>query len=390
MSRATPARPARAREPAVSRPPSPSTFAPWQRRAYERALRAMDEGRLAHGLLLCGPAHLGKRAVAEALAERLLCEAVVPGADACGRCRSCVLFASRSQRDPEETRPDGSPAHPWGRPGHPDAMFIGHVLNDKASPPKMRAEIVIEQMRELARQLSLTPQYGRAQVALVDPADAANHAACNALLKTLEEPQPGRYLWLLSAHPARLPATIRSRCQRLELQLPPRGEALAWLQARGHAPGVAAEALDAARGHPGQADAWLRGGGMALRRDVAADLEQLAGGRAGAVQVAQRWTADGRADARLRFAADLALEHAAAGHAAAGHSAGERATGEHAAAGLTDPRRTRTLAAWFDDANRTRELLRTPVRADLAVAELLLAWRQAAGRAAPAGRTGRR
>jgi DNA polymerase III subunit delta' len=41
---------------------------------------------------------------------------------------------------------------------------------------------------------------------------------------------------------------------------------------------------------------------------------------------------------------------------------------------LTDPPRTRKLAAWFDAANRTRELLRTTVRADLAVAELLLAW----------------
>jgi DNA polymerase-3 subunit delta' len=42
---------------------------------------------------------------------------------------------------------------------------------------------------------------------------------------------------------------------------------------------------------------------------------------------------------------------------------------------LTDPARTRRLAAWFDAANRTRLLLRSTVRADLAVAELLLAWR---------------
>src|SRR5690606_39287788 len=97
-------------------------------------------------------------------------------------------------------------------------------------------------------------------------------AAANALLKTLEEPVPGRYLWLLSANPARLPATIRSRCQRLEFRLPPADEAAAWLRARGHADGVATEALAAARGHPGLADAWLRDGGMSLRREVAADL----------------------------------------------------------------------------------------------------------------------
>ena len=61
---------------------------------------------------------------------------------------------------------------------------------------------------------------------------------------------------------------------------------------------------------------------------------------------------------RLRHAADLALAEAG---------------------GLTDPVRMRKLAAWFDAANRTRDLLRTTVRADLAVVELLLAW--ARGRA---------
>jgi DNA polymerase III subunit delta' len=51
---------------------------------------------------------------------------------------------------------------------------------------------------------------------------------------------------------------------------------------------------------------------------------------------------------------------------------------------LTDPPRGRRLAAWFDAANRARELLRTTVRADLVLVEVLLAWREAA-----AGREGR-
>ena len=346
---------------------SVADFAPWQQRAYARAAQAIDEGRLAHGLLICGPARLGKRAVAEALAQRLLCESRAAGAEACGQCRGCRLFSARSQRETVETRPDGSLAHPWGRPGHPDAFFVGHVLNEKASPPKMRSEIVIEQIREISERLSLTPQYGGAQVVIVDPADAVNHAACNALLKTLEEPQPGRYLWLVTAQPARLPATIRSRCQKLEFRLPAHEEAQAWLQAQGHAAKAAGEALQAARGHPGLAHAWLQEGGMALRREVAGDLQQLAGGQAGAVPTAKRWTSGDDTDLRLRFAADLALEQAGAG--------------------LTDPARNRRLAAWFDAANRTRDLLRTTVRADLAVAELLLAWRDAM---ATANKTGRR
>jgi len=302
-------------------------FAPWQQRAFDQTVAALDGGRLGHGLLLCGPAGMGKRAVALALAAHVLDN----GADAAARQRNAQLIAAGS---------------------HPDLQLVSFIPNKTGD--KLRTEIIIDQVREISQKLALTPQYGVAQVVIVDPADAINRAACNALLKTLEEPAPGRYLWLLSADPARLPQTIRSRCQRLEFRLPSREEALAWLQGRGYTEGVAREALDAARGHPALADRWLQGEGMALRRQVANELGQLLAGKVGSVELAQRWTADEHADLRLRHAADLALQKAADG--------------------LTDPARLNKLAAWFDAANRTRDLLRTTVRADLAVVELLLAW----------------
>jgi len=340
---------------------SHAPFAPWQQRMYERAVEALASGRMGHALLLSGPERLGKRAVAERLAQYLLCKAP-EGGHPCGRCRACELYAVRSQRDPVETRPDGSPAHPDGHPMHPDAMFVGFAWRMSPSPARQMTQIGVDQVRELSERLGKSAQYGGAKVALIDPAEAMNESACNALLKTLEEPQPGRYLWLLAANPMRLPATIRSRCQRLEFRLPPRAEALAWLEGQGHDAKGAAEALEAARGHPGLAAAWLRDGGMALRREVAADLAALARGELAPSEAARRWTAEG-ADApqRLGHAADLAVAKAA---------------------GLTDPQRTRRLAAWFDEANRTRDLLRTTVRADLAVAGLLLRWRElaAAGR----------
>lgn len=329
-------------------------LAPWQQRIYAQAVAALDGGRLGHALLLCGPPRLGKRAVVERLARRLLCEARGADGEACGRCRGCLLFANRHQRDPLEVRPDGAPAHPFGHAGHPDLLLVGHEVNDKTGKP--RTEIVIEQIRRLSEKLALTPQYGGAQIAILDPAEAINHAACNALLKTLEEPQDGRYLWLVSAQPARLPATIRSRCQRLEFRLPARAEALAWLCAQGHAESTASEALDAARGHPGLADAWLRDGGLALRREIAGDLQAIRRGERSPLEAAQRWAGEGDLDLRLRHAADLALAEAAR---------------------LTDPAGIRTLASWFDAANRTRDLLRTTVRADLALAELLAGWRGA-------------
>lgn len=337
-----------------------SALAPWQQRVYDRAAAALDSGRLGHGLLLCGPAQLGKREVAERLARRVLCASPVAGGEPCGQCRSCRLLDARSQTDPVEVRPDGSLAHPWGHPAHPDLLLIGYAVNHKVRPPKPRSEIVIDQVRELGEQMALTPQYGRARVAIIDPGEALNTAAANALLKTLEEPVPGRYLWLVASEPARLPATIRSRCQKLEFRQPPRDEARQWLLAQGHGAALADEALEAARGHPGQAHAWLEAGVLELRREVAHGLEGIAAGRLAAPVLAQAWCSDDQAGLRLRLAADLALARAAAS--------------------LTDPVRTRSLAAWFDRANKARDLLRTTVRADLVVVELLLAWRAANAR----------
>jgi DNA polymerase-3 subunit delta' len=102
----------------------------------------------------------------------------------------------------------------------------------------------------------------------------------------------------------RLPATIRSRCQRLEFRLPPQPRR--W-------PGWWSKAMPrrkrAKRWRPRAA---IRAGrrlaahdGLALRRDVAGDLERIAAGKLGAVEAAQRGAAT-NVDLRLRHAAELA------------------------------------------------------------------------------------
>ena len=303
---------------------------PWVDAARTQALAALAAGRLGHALLIAGPAGIGKRALADALAARVLCQQPVDDAP-CGTCRSCRLRLAGT---------------------NPDLRVVTFELNKDAT--RLRTEIVIEQVRATSDWLTLTPQLGGAQVVIVDPADAINGASANALLKTLEEPMPNRFLWLLASDPGRLPPTIRSRCQRLDLRLPARVEAVAWLGGEGLAPGLAAEALDAARGNPGLALQWARSGALALRREVEADLDALAGGRMLPSEVAQRWAGEDAAQ-RVAFAADIV-------HARA--------------AGLTGPDETRRLSAWFDQANRVRELLRSPVRANLVITELLLDWRE--------------
>jgi DNA polymerase-3 subunit delta' len=341
-------------------------LAPWQLRALGRALAAQQDGRLPHALLIAGPERLGKRQLAERLAQALLCER--PAADgACGACGSCVEFAARFHRDPPESRPDESPAHPDGHPGHPDARFVGYVLNEKASPKKMYQELVIDQIRELSAWLQLTPSR-RNKVVLLEPAHALTHAAANALLKTLEEPIAGRYLILVSDQPHRLPATIRSRCQRLDVALPPRAEALDWLRARGIAEPAAGAALDANAGHPGLALRDIEEDGIALRAAVARELAAIAGGRDAALAVAQRW-GDEHLPRRLRFAAEAVRDLMRSTLVGDTVSALAREG--------VQPSDPRALATWFDAATRAAAQLRGPLRQDLQLAELLGHWRDA-------------
>lgn len=331
-----------------------TAIAPWQARAYAQAIAALDAGRLTHALLVCGPEGLGKRELATRLTQRLLCRAPV-GGDACGRCRSCDLLAAGT---------------------HPDRYEETLEPNDKGD---LKSEIAVGQIRRLGDRLTLTPQIGSVQVALLHPAELMNRSAFNALLKTLEEPPPNRYLILVSDQPYRLPATIRSRCQRLELRLPPYEEARAWLQSHAGAGAAVDEALAAAQGNPGLARSYLDGDALALRRAVAADLAALAAGRETALATAQAWVAD-RTSLRLRFAAGLVRDHLAF---RLGASARPDALDAAGIASRLDPHRG---AAWFDQANRAQSWLGTPLRQDLQLVELLRQW-QAACAKMPANRS---
>jgi DNA polymerase III subunit delta' len=134
---------------------------PWQQQAWAKLTESVRLGRLGHALLLAGPVRLGKRAFAERVAALLLCKQ--RGSQPCGCCRSCRLFAARTQRDPAEMRPDGSWVHPDGHSGHPDVRFVGYIFNEKTK--KMHTELTVDQIRDLSGWLALTPRQGGALVA---------------------------------------------------------------------------------------------------------------------------------------------------------------------------------------------------------------------------------
>ena len=307
---------------------------PWHAADWARLQARRERDALPHALLLCGPAGLGKRAFAQRFVRGLLCERAHDG-DACGHCRSCLLLEAGT---------------------HPDVVTLGLGLRKDGTP---RTEIVVEQIRDLSARLAMSSQFGGWQVARIDPADAMNAAAANALLKTLEEPAARTMLILLADAPWRLPQTIRSRCQRIEFNLPPPGEAQAWLQAQGVA--QPQQALEAALGNPGLAMAWVQAGALERRAEVRRDLAALAAGRGQVTELARRWL-DDEAAQRLWFAAQAVADE-------------RRAQAAQAAPPLASGMDGEALARWYDAANRTRDALRGPLRGDLLLLELLAQWR---------------
>jgi len=154
----------------------------------------------AHAYLLHGPQGIGKRALAERLMALLLCQQPVD-LQACGTCKACLLLAAGS---------------------HPDNYVLEPEEADKA--------IKVDQVRELVSFVVQTAQLGGRKVVLIEPVEAMNLNAANALLKSLEEPAGNTVLLLVSHQPSRLLPTVKSRCVQQACPLPGHAMSLQWLQ----------------------------------------------------------------------------------------------------------------------------------------------------------------
>lgn len=235
----------------------------WQKPLWQRLCQALESGRLAHGLLLSGVPGLGKRELATAFAQRLLCQQAKAMELACGQCKSCQLNLA---------------GH------HPDLAWV--------MPEEGKKQISVNQVRELRERLAQTAQQGRFRVAVVTPADAMNVNAANALLKTLEEPGSDTVILLVTARPQAVPITVRSRCQQLVLATPAPALARVWLGERHPVSSDLDEALAAASGAPLAAEDLLSSGELALRHRVADTLTGLASGREEPVSAAAGFPAE--------------------------------------------------------------------------------------------------
>jgi DNA polymerase-3 subunit delta' len=186
----------------------------------ERTLvHAFATGRPAQAWLLTGPKGIGKATLAFRLARHLFAH---PAAAAGMAPMPRALFAAVEEGS--GGRPAGSmfidTAHPVFRRvasgGHGDLVTIEPAFDPKRGV--RRTEITVDDVRGLGAFLGTTAAEGGWRVAIIDPAEAMNRNAANALLKTLEEPPQGAVILLVSHAPGLLPATVRSRCRRMTLR----------------------------------------------------------------------------------------------------------------------------------------------------------------------------
>ena len=175
--------------------------------------------------------------------------------------------------------PNDLPQTPFALREHPDLHWV--------CPPSDKNSIGIEQVRDLAAELALTSHAGGGKMAVIEPADSMTHSAANGLLKTLEEPAGDALLILLADRNGGLPATIVSRCQRLDIRVPNRDAALQWLQQTDGSDDWA-ELLALVGGAPIAAlGARER---LQQARSMADELATLATGKASPIDVAARWS----------------------------------------------------------------------------------------------------
>lgn len=243
-----------------------------QRRACERLAQMVEDNRLPHAMLLCGPAGCGKMAVAMALASYLLCRAKTAEGDSCGECTQCRLLRNWHHPDLHFSypviRPAGTAVEHKMRSDDFALEWSGMLARSpyftldtwlscmKAS--NQQAVIGVGESDSLMRKLSLKSSQGGYKVSIIWLPERMNAECANKLLKVIEEPPALTVFIMVSEEPGQLLETIRSRTQRIDLRPIENDEmAQALIQHRGIDASAAERIAHAAAGSWQRATAML-------------------------------------------------------------------------------------------------------------------------------------
>ncbi|MBI5613986.1 DNA polymerase III subunit gamma/tau [Candidatus Gottesmanbacteria bacterium] len=155
-------------------------------RDYVLSLLKKDKSTLPHAYVLTGPKGIGKTTTARLIAKIFNCVRPIKSGEPCGTCDQCTAIAKGQ---------------------HMDVLEIDAASNTG-----------VDNIRELRDSISLTPGSGAYKIYIIDEVHMLSTGAFNALLKTLEEPPAHAIFILATTDQQKVPATIISRCVRLQFQ----------------------------------------------------------------------------------------------------------------------------------------------------------------------------
>ena len=164
-----------------------------QNKAVTFLQKSLEKKSLAHAYLLVGLPHVGKMTLAVNLAMAINCESA---GRPCGKCASCLRIAAGK---------------------HADIQVIELAQIAESGEGEGKTKISVEQVDQILHSVNLAPYEGKYKVFIVDGVEFMSIGAANRLLKTIEEPVENVIFILLSSNQGLVPATIVSRCQRVEL-----------------------------------------------------------------------------------------------------------------------------------------------------------------------------
>lgn len=210
---------------------------PWLKKHWLDLQGQIDAGRLHHAIFITSANGMGKLALAQQLAQTLLCKEPV-GWEPCQTCHACQLFTTSV---------------------HPDYQLVSSEAG-KVIP--------VDRIRSISKQLNERSQLSGNKVVIIEHAESFNMASANALLKTLEEPTEGSYLILLAENKSQVLPTINSRCQKLHISAPTEQQTLDWLISQFPITAASIAAIRINQGAPLHTLSYLNKGDDELRIDV--------------------------------------------------------------------------------------------------------------------------